>query len=1178
MAFNSNRQMLSPPSQWIDTRSRSSSKAETLASTALAASSVAPSTQGSILEEPKAALQAYPGTEADFFVQDNPFAFTPGHLNKLLNPKSLSVFRALGGLRGIIRGLQTDATSGLSVDETSPRTRISYDEAVYGLARDLKVELPPSSEAFGERIRVFKRNILPPKKPTSLLRLMWNAYNDKVLILLTVAAAVSLALGLYETLGVKQPPSEPMPVNWIEGVAICAAIAIVTLVGSLNDYQKECAFVKLNAKKDERQVAVIRSGRKQVIDVQDLLVGDVVSLEPGDIIPVDGIFIQGSDVRCDESSATGESEALPKTAGDTVMAAITEGCNTNGLDPFIISGAKVLQGTGTFVATSVGVNSSFGKIMVSVRVDIETTPLQKKLEGLAMAIAKLGSGAACLLFAVLLIRFLASLSSDDRTAAEKASSFLNILIVAVTIIVVAVPEGLPLAVTLALAVATKRLVKEKNLVRVLRACETMGNATAICSDKTGTLTANKMTVVAGTFGSTCFSKPSSAESTASHTSVSQWASQLSEPARRLITCSVACNSTAFESKEDGDASAFVGSKTETALLSLARDHLGMPHVEEVRNISPIVTKWDFDSRRKCMATVVALNKDEGGGYRLLVKGASEILLKHCKYKVDMESLGQSELSRDERRALEATINGYASQSLRTIGLVYANYKQWPPVHASREALTTILPSSGTETDLTVPLEPLLADLTFLGVAGIRDPVRPGVPEAVAKARSAGVQTRMVTGDNVVTARAIATECGIYTEGGIVMEGPEFRKLTDEELRQILPKLQVLARSSPEDKRVLVTKLKELFDETVAVTGDGTNDAPALKAADVGFSMGLSGTEVAKEASAIILMDDNFTSIITALKWGRAVNDAVQKFLQFQITVNITAVLIAFITSVSNNKMESVLKAVQLLWINLIMDTFAALALATDPPTDRILDRQPQGKKSPLITINMWKMITAQTFFQLVVSLVLYFAGPEILGYDRADEDQMLELNTIIFNTFVWMQIFNEFNNRRLDNRLNIFEGIHRNHFFVGITILMVGLQVAIIYIGSRAFSIKEGGIDGTQWAISVVTAFLCVPYAVLVRLFPDEWFSKIAITVGAPFAVMYRALGRGWRVMTGCWRKPGRRDDSEAASLPSHAARDEESSPTYTERKSPMEVGVSKEATVHKVQTNLPIVVHVDSS
>merc|ERR1712000_680127 len=320
---------------------------------------------------------------------------------------------------------------------------------------------------------------------------------------------------------------------------------------------------------------------------------------------------------------------------------------------------------------------------------------------------------------------------------------------------------------------------------------------------------------------------------------------------------------------------------------------------------------------------------------------------------------------------------------------------------------------------------VLHDLTFLGVVGIQDPVRPGVPEAVRKAKHAGVTTRMVTGDNIITARAIATECGIYTEGGIVMEGPASRKLTDEEFNETLPKLQVLARSSPEDKRVLVTKLKAL-GETVAVTGDGTNDAPALKAADVGFSMGISGTEVAKEASAIVLMDDNFTSIVTALKWGRAVNDAVQKFLQFQITVNITAVLLAFITAVYSPEMESVLKAVQLLWVNLIMDTFAALALATDPPTERILDRPPQGKKSPLITMNMWKMIIGQSIFQLAITLVLYFAGPEILSYDRSDDTKMLELD-----------------------------------------IIMVGLQVCIIFVGSRAFQIKDGGIDGEQWALSL---------------------------------------------------------------------------------------------------------------
>jgi Ca2+-transporting ATPase len=342
---------------------------------------------------------------------------------------------------------------------------------------------------------------------------------------------------------------------------------------------------------------------------------------------------------------------------------------------------------------------------------------------------------------------------------------------------------------------------------------------------------------------------------------------------------------------------------------------------------------------------------------------------------------------------------------------------------------------------------------------------------------------------------------------------------------MLPRLQVLARSSPEDKRILVTKLKAM-GETVAVTGDGTNDAPALKAADVGFSMGISGTEVAKEASAIVLMDDNFTSIITALKWGRAVNDAVQKFLQFQITVNITAVLLAFITAVYSTNMEPVLKAVQLLWVNLIMDTFAALALATDPPTEKILDRPPQGKKAPLITINMWKMIIGQAVFQLVVTLVLYFAGPAILSYDSNDEGKMLELDTVIFNTFVWMQIFNQYNNRRLDNKFNIFEGIHRNIFFCIINVIMVGLQVCIIFVGSRAFAISPGGIDGTQWAISVVVALMCWPWAVLVRLFPDPWFEVIAKTLGGPFATVYRFLRKGWRATVGRLFKRSEKEDA----------------------------------------------------
>ncbi|KAJ0270144.1 hypothetical protein CBS470a_013589 [Colletotrichum nupharicola] len=605
--------------------------------------------------------------------------------------------------------------------------------------------LSKTLNAFEDRIRVYKRNALPAKKATPLWKLMWNAYNDQVLILLTVAAVISLALGLYETLGVEHPPGSPTPVDWVEGVAICAAIAIVTLVGSINDWQKERAFVHLSAKKEEREVKVTRSGKQALISVYDVLVGDVLHLEPGDLVPVDGVYIDGHELRCDESSATGESDAIKKTGGSIVMRALDNGESVKDLDPFIVSGAKVLEGVGTFMCTSVGVNSSFGKIMMSVRTETEPTPLQKKLEGLAMAIAKLGSAAAGLLFFMLLFRFLAGLPNDSRPATDKASSFMDILIVAVTIIVVAVPEGLPLAVTLALAFATTRMLKENNL------------------------TTNKMTVVAGRFDNTSFS---------------------------------------------------------------ASDNLGTS--------SPSIPTWASNTSP---------------------------VFKEVLIQLDAEVLTAT-----DRVSFTETIDEYANRSLRTIGLIYKDYQEWPPSSATNNATCCTDPGELLQTK----------DLVFLGVVGIQDPVRPGVPEAVRKAQHAGVNFRMVTGDNAVTAKAIASECGIYTDG-IVMEGPEFRRLSDAEMDNMLPNLQVLARSSPEDKRILVSKLKAL-GETVAVTGDGTNDAPALKAANIGFSMGVSGTEVAKEASSIILMDDNFTSIITALKWGRAVNDSVQKFLQVGVAI------------------------------------------------------------------------------------------------------------------------------------------------------------------------------------------------------------------------------------------------------------------------------------------------------
>ena len=875
------------------------------------------------------ALKADPGTEADFEVENNSFAYSPGQLGKLLNPKSLAAFHALGGLKGLEKGLRTDRSWGLSLDEKQLDGKVSFEEAVSAASADEPADVDPrllsrrttsltaaarrKEDGFQDRKRVFGDNHLPEKKPKSIFQLAWLAYNDKVLILLTVAAVISLALGIYQS--VRATDGEA-PVEWVEGVAIMVAIIIVVVVGAANDWQKERQFVKLNKKKEDRDVKVIRSGKSREISVHDILVGDVMHLEPGDMIPVDGIYISGHNLKCDESSATGESDLLRKSSGDEVYDAIEAHRSISKLDPFIISGGKVAEGIGTFLVTAVGVNSSYGKTLMSLREDVQTTPLQSKLNVLAEYIAKLGLTAGLVLFIATFIKFLVSITRPNNHLSpdQKGQMFLQLFITAVTIIVVAVPEGLPLAVTLALAFATTRMLKDNNLVRLLRACETMGNATTVCSDKTGTLTQNKMTTVAGVLGtktyfgglSTPHDSTSSSPDTPSkgkaamespmkakemdtmespskrkgsvvqnpspnHNSdglISDFVGSLAPDVKDLLKLSIVANTTAFEGEDEKGQPTFIGSKTETALLGFARDYLGMGSVSDERDQVDIVQMVPFDSSRKCMAVVVKLSDKK---YRLLVKGASEILLGTCSRMLDdpAEGLNNSAISMEDMDFLQGVIDTYASRSLRTLGLLYRDFEQWPP--------------KGVQTQEDDPklavFEKVLKEMVFLGIVGIQDPLREGVADAVRACQNAGVFVRMVTGDNLLTAKAIAQECGIYNpENGLVMEGPVFRKLSKSEMNKVIPKLQVLARSSPDDKRILVSRLKDL-GETVAVTGDGTNDAPALKTADVGFSMGIAGTEVAKEASAIILMDDNFASIVKAIMWGRAVNDSVKKFLQ-----------------------------------------------------------------------------------------------------------------------------------------------------------------------------------------------------------------------------------------------------------------------------------------------------------
>jgi Ca2+-transporting ATPase len=840
------------------------------------------------------ALRPDPGSEQDFEVEDNKFAFSPGQLNKLFNPKNLSAFHAVGGLSGLEKGLRTDRNCGLSLDETHLDGTVSFEEALRASNAEDGPPKPASrsttmasnasrsslrEDAFADRKRVFGINRLPEKKIKSIWELAWIAYNDKVLILLTIAAIISLALGIYQSVTATDGEAR---VQWVEGVAIIVAILIVVIVGAANDWQKERQFVKLNQKKEDRRVKVVRSGKTVEISVYDVLVGEVMLLEPGDLVPVDGILITGHNIKCDESSTTGESDLLRKQAGDDVHRAIENHENLSKLDPFIISGAKVSEGMGKFLVTAIGPNSMYGKTLMSLQDEGQTTPLQSKLNVLAEYIAKLGLASGLLLFVVLFIKFCAQLGHYGNAEA-KGQAFLQIFIVAVTIIVVAVPEGLPLAVTLALAFATTRMLKDNNLVRLLRACETMGNATTICSDKTGTLTQNQMKVVAGALGqsfrfgdkqsvnsSPQANEESSAEISNGDVSPSEFVTNLSPPVKELLVQSIVLNSTAFEGEENGGP-IFIGSKTETALLTFARDHLGIGPVSEERSNADIVQMVPFDSSRKCMAVVVKL---QNGHYRMLVKGASEILISKSTRMVSNPKEGVTEdpITDKDRSTLDDLVTTYASRSLRTIALLYRDYEQWPPRGA---------PTQEDDRKLAV-FDAIFKDMVFLAVVGIQDPLRPGVTDSVHQCQRAGVFVRMVTGDNIMTAKAIAQECGIFTPGGVAMEGPKFRQLSSKRMNQIIPRLQILARSSPEDKKILVSQLKKL-GETVAVTGDGTNDAAALKTADVGFSMGISGTEVAKEASDIILMDDNFTSIVKAIAWGRTVNDAVKKFLQVSLT-------------------------------------------------------------------------------------------------------------------------------------------------------------------------------------------------------------------------------------------------------------------------------------------------------
>jgi Ca2+-transporting ATPase len=759
-------------------------------------------------------------------------------------------------------------------------------------------------------------------------------------------------------------------------------------------------------------------------------VGDIVDLEPGNVVPCDGLYLHGHGLACDESSATGESNTIKK--------------QVNG-DCFILSGSRVLLGVGRMVVIAVGVHSFFGQTMLlTMSADPQKpdlTPLQQKLNVLADQIAWFGISAAGVIFCVLLAKFFWFAPSAPSTTV--AEFIIGSAIEAITIIVVAVPEGLPMAVTLALAYATTQMLKENNLVRVLAACETMGNATTICSDKTGTLTRNKMTVVQGTFAGASFNIDGNDDDDDDGPPTLS-PLPLSTKVRQLIKEGVAINSTAYLDDQQGQ---YVGSNTECALLDMVDQwHSGLASVDEWRRTAVVEQVYPFSSQEKSMAVVIRLPSN---AYRLHIKGAPEAILEHCTDSVDEHGA----LVALDHSFWTNLIKTFAQQGLRTLALAYRDLDDL----------------SGARFE----------SLVLLGVVGIRDPLRPGVVDSVQAFRRAGVAVCMITGDNIYTAKAIATAAGILTTDGLALTGCEFRHMDDATQRATVGHLQVLARSTPHDKMTMVARLQET-DEIVGMTGDGTNDGPALKLANIGFSMNVAGSEVAKEASDIILLDDNFNSILKALLWGRSINDGIRKFLTFQLTVNVAAVALALLSAVVSARSESILGAVQLLWINLIMDTLAALALATEPPNDTLLDRPPIPKSDPVITRTMAYRILTQALFQVVVTLLVMYKSPIWFALD-SDTDYLV-VRTLVFNTFVFLQFFNAINCRRVHDAttLNVFDHLARDWRFLGIQTAIALGQVLIVLFAGKPF--KTTRLSPSQWLVSLSIGFASIPMGWLFTL------------------------------------------------------------------------------------------------
>ena len=855
-----------------------------------------------------------------------------------------------------------------------------------------------------ESRRLHGDNVLTPPAKEPLWRKFLAKLTDPLIIILLVAAALSIGIAFYEYFGLGHDATA-----FLEPVGILLAVVLATGLAFIFETKADREFDILNKVNDDEPVRVIRNGQSQQIPKRDVVAGDVVMIGTGDEIPADGTLIDAVALMVDESSLTGEPACAKTTDSRDFDPEATFPSNR------VMRGTKVMEGHGVFRAEAVGDRTENGKVFQAAQIDNSIkTPLDEQLERLGSLITKLGYAVAAL---VVVGRLGIYFSNEPFEWISFITYLLQTVMLAVTLLVVSVPEGLPMAVTLSLAYSMRRMLKTNNLVRKLHACETMGATTVICTDKTGTLTQNRMRVASMQFYP-----------------VEGFTQQQCDA---LVREGMAVNSTASLDLSRKDDPQPIGNPTEGALLLWLHDN-GCDYLELKRRAGR-VAELPFSTERKYMATAV-VSAAEAGRRILYVKGAPEILLTMC------------DMPQQQREGIRTTLAEYQNQAMRTLAFAFR------PLADGEQGITP---------------EGISGRLAMLGIAAISDPVREEVPAAVTECRNAGIEVKIVTGDTTATAREIGRRIGLWSDNTDtdrnIITGPEFEALDERQLADRVMDLKIIARARPMDKKRLVEAL-QAHNQVVAVTGDGTNDAPALKAANVGLSMG-DGTSVAKEASDITIIDNSFGSIARAVMWGRSLYLNIQRFILFQLTVNVAACLTVLFGAFTGT--ESPLTVTQMLWVNLILDTFAAMALASLPPSPQVMNAKPRDRSAFIITSHMKRRIisTGGLFFLLMMVLLYLFRHADVesllqpwhLDFSSPGHISPYELS-LFFTLFVMLQFWNLFNARAFGTGRSAFHMAHCDGFVFIALLILVG-QYLIVTFGGTMFSVVP--LKAADWGIVI---------------------------------------------------------------------------------------------------------------